>query len=150
VPALPEGVASVPPGVLTRLFDLVALIKASPGYTKAIGLELGIEVPDSSEGGGTPAPPTGPEVKAAAIMGVHGPAGRLTFVKQGHMGVYIESRRGAGDWEFLAIETNSPYNDERPMLVAGQPEVRDYRVRYWDKGTPNGPWCDIIRLTVGP
>jgi hypothetical protein len=83
-------------------------------------------------------------------MGTHGPAGRLAFVKRSHMGIYIESRRGTGDWEFLAIETNSPYWDERALLAAGQPEVREYRVRYWDKGTPNGPWCDVIRITVGP
>jgi len=151
-PTLPEGVASVPPGVLNRLFDLVAMIKASPGYTKVIGLDLGIEVPDSStQGEGEAAPDSaGPVVKGQAFLGEHGPAARLAFIKHGHMGVYIESRRGTGDWEFLAIETNSPYNDERPLLVAGQPEVREYRVRYWDRGTPNGPWCDIIRVTVGP
>jgi len=28
--------------------------------------------------------------------------------------------------------------DERPLLAAGTPEVREYRMRLWDKGTPNG------------
>ena len=36
------------------------------------------------------------------------------------MGVY-ESRRGAGVWEFLAIDTESPYMDERQLLGAGHP-----------------------------
>ena len=28
--------------------------------------------------------------------------------------------------------------DERPLLTAGTPGVREYRMRFWDKGTPNG------------
>jgi hypothetical protein len=150
-PPLPEGVASVPPGATNRLFDLVALLKASPGYTKVMGLDLGVEVPDTAGGEGMAGEDNAvPVVKGLAFLGEQGPGARLTFVKHGHMGVYIESRRGNGAWEFLAIETNSPYNDERPLLVAGQPELREYRVRYWDKGTPNGDWCDVIRVTVGP
>ena len=43
---------------------------------------------------------------------------KLAFYKYSHMGVYIESRRGTGAWEFLAIDTESPYMDERPLLVA--------------------------------
>ena len=35
-------------------------------------------------------------------------------------------------------------------LAAGQPEVREYRMRFWDKGTPNGDWTDIVRITVSP
>jgi len=27
--------------------------------------------------------------------------------------------------------------DERPLLVAGTPEVREYRMRFWDKGISN-------------
>ena len=34
------------------------------------------------------------------------------------MGVYIESRRGTGVCEFLAIDTESPYEDERPLVAA--------------------------------
>ena len=49
-------------------------------------------------------------------------------------GTYVESRCGAGAWEFLASDTESPHEDERPLLVAGQPEVREYRMRFWDKG----------------
>jgi len=35
-------------------------------------------------------------------------------------------------------------------LEAGTPEVRKYRLRFWDKGTPNGDWSDIATVTVGP
>ena len=40
--------------------------------------------------------------------------------------------------------------DERPLLVATTPEVREYRARFWDKGTPNGDWCDVGKVTVAP
>jgi len=69
---------------------------------------------------------------------------KLTFYKYNHMGVYIEGRRGTGAWEFLAIDTESP------LLVAGAPEVREYRMRFWDKGTPNGDWTDVVKVTVSP
>jgi hypothetical protein len=56
-----------------------------------------------------------------------------------------ESWRGGGAWEFLAIGTESPYLDERPLLVASQPEVREYRMRFWDKGRLNGEWTDVAK-----
>ncbi len=49
-----------------------------------------------------------------------------------------------------AIDTESPYMDERPLLVAATPEVREYRMRFWDKGTPNGDWTDVVKVTVSP
>ena len=68
--------------------------------------------------------------------------------RRGHIGIYIESRRGVGPWEFLAIDTQAPYDDDRPLLVAGTPEVREYRLRFWDKGTPNGDWTPVQKVTV--
>ena len=66
------------------------------------------------------------------------------------MGMWIESRRGTGDWEFLTTSDKSPILDDRPLLAAGQAEVREYRARFWDQGKPNGAWCDVAKLTVGP
>lgn len=37
-----------------------------------------------------------------------------------------------------------------PLLVANTPEVRKYRLRYWDKGLANGDWSDTATSTVGP
>jgi transcriptional regulator with XRE-family HTH domain len=50
------------------------------------------------------------------------------------------SRSSSGRWK----------KDERPLLVAGTPEVREYRMRFWDKGTPNGDWTDVVKVTVSP
>ena len=66
------------------------------------------------------------------------------------MGVVIESRRNGGAWEMLGIDTTSPYMDERPLLNPTAPEVREYRMRFWDKGTPNGDWTDVAKVTVSP
>jgi len=154
VPDLPEGVVPVPPGVLTpRLFDLVQQIKKTPGYTDAIGQDLGIIGPEAGVGGegaaSAPYVPV-PKFKVTAKSTVTGPQVVLEFIKHGHTGVYIESRVGNGSWEFLGTDTNSPYTDARPLQVAGQPEVRQYRMCFWDKSEPTNDWSDIATVTVGP
>ncbi|MEI7730116.1 MAG: hypothetical protein WCO56_11125 [Verrucomicrobiota bacterium] len=141
-PALPNGVVPVPPGVLVRLFAEVAEFKTKPGYTEAIGKDLGIVAAEDTS------------VHAAPTIHLETQAGqtcqlvKVVFVKYGHMGVYIESRRNNGAWEFLAIDTHSPYLDERPLLVASAAETREYRVRFWDKGEPTGDWSDVAKIAI--
>jgi hypothetical protein len=149
-PALPEGVASVPPGALNRLFDLVTVIKNSPGYNNAIGEDLGIVAPAPGDGAFAPDTQAAPGVRLQVIRGETCEAVKINFIKHGHQGVCIERQRGDGAWEFVAIDTESPYLDDLPLLAAGQPEVRKYRLRFWDKGTPNGDWSDIATVTVSP
>ena len=149
IPALPTGVASVPPGALNRLFDLVQIIKNSVGFTEAIGLDLGIV---ATTGVAMPsiAAVSAPVVKLSLVQGVANQAVKIHFHKNGHMGVWIEHQNAAGAWVFLAIDTEVPYLDDRPLAVAGTPEVRHYRLRYWDKGIANGDWSDVAAVTVGP
>lgn len=142
-PALPAGVTAALPGLPNRLFNLAAQIKLAPAYTDAIGTDLGIA-------GSEEAPKPAPKFSATPEQDGECQCVKLTFYKYGHMGVHIEGRRGAGGWEFLGIDTESPYTDERPLLVAGTPEVREYRMRFWDKGTPNGDWTDVVKVTVSP
>jgi len=144
---LPAGTAFTPPaarppGVLTRLFNQVARIKLAAGYTDVIGTDLGII------GAADTAEHPVPTFKLFLVQTATGQGVRITFTKFGHLGVVIESRRGNGTWEFLAIDTESPYLDERPLLVAGQPETREYRLRFWD-GEPNGDWSPVQKVTVG-
>jgi hypothetical protein len=143
-PAPPAGVTSVPAGALLRIFDFVQDIKNAAGYTDTIGMDLGIIGAEES------ADHPLPKMKTKVEDGVGCQCVRITFSKYGHMGVYMESRRNGGAWEFLGIDTESPYLDNRPLLVAGQAETREYRMRYWDKGTPNGDWTDVAKETVGP
>ena len=143
-PALPNGVAPVPPGVVARLFDLVSDIKHADGYTKTIGDDLGIE------GGEDATQHAVPEISADVIADSPNESVELSFTKYGHTGVYFESRRGNLGWQFLGVDTDSPYVDSRPLLAAGVPEVREYRARFWDKGEPNGDWTDVVKVTVAP
>ena len=143
-PALPAGVSVALPGVLTRIFTLIAKLKLADKYTDAIGSDLGLigSVDNGSQ--------TLPKFTATPQQGANCESVNLVFYKYGHMGVYIESRRGTGAWEFLAIDIESPYLEERPLLAAAQPEVREYRMRFWDKGTPNGDWTDVVKVTMSP
>lgn len=145
-PPVPAGVASVPAGALLRVFDFVQDIKEAAGYTEQIGSDLGVVGSEDAADHPTP------KFLLKIEQGSSCQCVRITFYKYGHMGVYIECRRGgsSAEWEFLTIDTESPYDDARPLLVAGQPEVREYRMRYWDKGTPNGDWTAIEKITVAP
>lgn len=142
-PALPAGVTAAIPGALTRIFTLVAKIKLAAGYTEAIGTDLGVIGSQETE---KPLP----KISVEAVQGTGCQCVRLRFSKYTHMGVYIEGRRAAGPWEFLSIDTQSPYLDERPLLQPTTPEIREYRIRFWDKGTPNGDWTDVVKVTVSP
>lgn len=146
-PTLPVGITAVLPGALDHTFKLVQVIKGLPGYTETIGLAMGIV------GSVTPTPPPGssiPRIKVTAIQGEDQQIAQLKFIKDGHEGIWAETRRNGGAWEFLQNSSKSPILDARPLLVAGQAEIREYRARFWDKGVPNGDWCDVAKVTVGP
>ena len=146
-PVPPAGLTAVLPGALARIFRYVKVIKGSPLYTEGIGLLLGIvgsEVPPPPPGGG------GPRINLSLNQVPSQQQVLVKFIKDGHEGVYIETRRGAGTWDFLAIHTKSPFIDDRPLLVPTQAEVREYRAMYWDQGQPNGDWCDVAKITVSP
>ena len=141
---LPGGVVPQKPGALMRIFAMVARIKLDPAYTVAAGTDMGIV---GSEDASSHA---APKFTAVVQDGIGVQAVRLGFFKYTHMGVFIESRRNAGAWEFLGIDSESPYMDERALLTPATPEVREYRMRFWDKGTPNGDWTDVAKVTVSP
>lgn len=143
-PALPAGVTAVPAGALRRIFDFVKTIKASPNYTENIGLNLGIVgQEDTSE---HPLP----EFTIKVERGGGCECAKILFKKYGRQGVVIYSRRGGGAWEMLAIDLASPYLDERPLLVAGTPEVREYRLQFYDDAAPVGDYTDPQSVTVNP
>ena len=143
-PTLPGGVVAQKPGALTRIFTMVGRIKKDPAYTEMMGTDLGIVGAQESE------QHAAPKFTAVVQDGIGVQTVKLGFFKYTHMGVYIESRRNAGAWEFLGIDTVSPYMDERALLAPATPEMREYRMRFWDKGTPNGDWTDVAKVTVSP
>jgi hypothetical protein len=133
------------PGIFKRLFAQIARIKLQPGYTRAIGEDLGIIGPEEQRKDASAAT----KVKTRVLDGTPNQMVELAFSKDGHEGVYIESRVNGGAWAQLGIDSQSPYTDNRPLLVPGTAETREYRVRYWDKGTPNGNFTPVIKVTVG-
>lgn len=142
-PPIP-ATAPVPPGALNRIFDLVQVIKRSPGYTDAIGSDLGILGEEDT------AEHLFPEFTLKAEQGSGCQCVKVRFKKFGHYAVAIYSRRGGGDWVLLGIDAATPYEDDRELLVPGQPEVREYRLRFWDGGSENGDWTGVSTITVSP
>ena len=50
----------------------------------------------------------------------------------------------------LGIDLASPYMDERELLVAGQPELREYRLQWYDDEGANGEFSPVQTATVNP
>jgi hypothetical protein len=138
----PFAYAPRPPGILLRTRALVKRIKAHASYNDAIGQDLGLIGPDDAPGG--PVKPTG-------SAGASGPyQATIEFRKNGHDAVIIEGRRGGETaFTFLAKDSFSPYVDDRPPLVPGQPERREYRMQYADRDVPVGLFSDVIGTVVG-
>lgn len=138
----PARAAEHSAGVLARLRQTVQQIKKSSAYTEVIGAELGILTPAPS------ARPDRPEnVKAEA-----GENSRVMIdcPLRGWDAVEIESKRGTGGWELLAVCLKRKYTDLRPPLAAGQPEVRDYRLRYRAGNEVQELYSDVVRVTTKP
>ena len=143
-PALPAGTTAAPAGALTRLFKTVQDIKEGTLYTTAVGSDLqiiGAEINPEDH----PVPIFFPKV----AQGATAQCVEFTIRHYSHEGVVIDSRRG-GPWEQVGITTARTFCDERPLLDPTKPEVREYRMRYWDKGIANGEWTDIAKVTVAP
>ena len=65
--------------------------------------------------------------------------------------VNIYSRRdGDGDFKFLARDTAPPYVDNRPMLVAGKPELREYKAVFVVGDQEVSQFSDEITVNCAP
>jgi hypothetical protein len=93
--------------------------KVAAGYTPAIGQDLDIVGEETDEN----LAQSRPDLKGQAYEGYV----RLRFKKGGWDGVNLYTRlEGQTAWQFLAHDTNSPYDDQRPLSVPNQPETREY------------------------
>ena len=140
LPATPEPPDNVLPGALKRLLNFIANLKTRAGFIESIGEDLGIIGATMTDD-----PDAFPKSKATAKSGQV----ILNFSKDGHLGVWVESQVGnETDWTHIAIDTSDPYNDTRPLKVAGQPEKRRYRLCFWD-GEPTRVWSPVIEVVFG-
>jgi hypothetical protein len=119
VPTPPAAYAptTTVPSIQARTRQYVGIIRAHPSYTAEIGELYGIIAARSR-------PPGTPTVKATALTDSKM---RLAVGKARYDVVAIDSRRGGGAWEQIGISMTREYIDSRPPLVAGAPEIREYR-----------------------
>ena len=140
---LPPSVAH---GCLRRIFAYIGKeIKGSAGFTNAIGTNMRVVSP----------PPVALDLNAAkptftAEALVAGEV-RLKWLKGAFDGVTIEGRApGSATWTPLGVDHFSPFVDTRDNATPGQPEVREYRLRYLLKDEPVGEWSDTASVTTKP
>jgi hypothetical protein len=110
---------------LQELSNTAIVIKRHPQFTDNIGDELGIMGSNVPYQRST----LRSDIRATAYPGLV----EIRFKKRGQTGGGVFSRlQGADNWELLGNTAVSPFVDNRPLAVAGKPEIREYIVRCWD------------------
>lgn len=124
-----------------RVRAVARRVKSHPGYTTAIGEQLGVIGPEDT----TDLNLAKPTLKAPSVLPG---AVTITFNKSVSSGVRLTSKRGGEtSFAFLAVDTASPYVDSRPNLVPG-PETRQYQAQYLDGDEAVGLVSDTLTVTV--
>jgi hypothetical protein len=109
---------------LGRARALTRRIKAHPAYTAALGNLLGIVGPEDTTDLSAVAPIISGSDRTGGVV-------QVDFVKLTSDGVNLYSKRdGDADFVFLARDTATPYIDNRPLLTAGKPEIREYKAMF--------------------
>lgn len=129
-------------GMWPQLLRLIERTRNSAGFTEAMAEDLGVAVISGS--------PTLGDPTFEAIAQPNNEV-RINWVKGASSGVIGESQRGTETtWTVLGTDTSSPYLDSRDALVAGQPEVRRYRIRYLVGDEAVGNYSAIVSVTTIP
>lgn len=118
------------------------ILKASPAMTDTISTDLQVV--------GT-ADDFNPETYKPVITGQpFSGFNRLKFTKKGVDGLKFYSRlKGQTAWKFLALDTNSPYDDYNPPATPGVAEVREYQAFGVIDDEQIGQPSDIVSVTFG-
>ncbi|HEY5297079.1 MAG TPA: hypothetical protein VIK59_04075 [Verrucomicrobiae bacterium] len=123
---------------------LAQRIKKSTAYTQPLGNMLGIEGPQDS------VDMTLQKPTLDATPGLGGVV-EIGFNKMDAEGVHIYGMRdGDAGFTLLASETHSPYVDNRPLLTAGKPEVRQYKATFFLGKSEIGLASDVVPATAAP
>ncbi len=126
---------------------LAGTLRHYPGITPAMLADLEMTGFDT-------AAPTSGQAKVAAQtpilkLSLDGGHAKIDFEKHGHQGIHLYCRRGTEtEYTFLGADTYAPYLDNRPNLVAGQAEQRDYYAFYMDHDHANGAQSAAFSLAV--
>jgi hypothetical protein len=123
---------------------MVRRIKAAPTYTVALGELCGIIGPENTTDLSTAKP-------LIAGLDKRGGHVEISFNLLTSEGVNIYSQRdGDTDFKLLSRDTHSPYVDNRPMLVAGKPELRQYRAIFVVGDQEVSQFSDDLTVNCAP
>lgn len=139
-PALGVAPAAVPPGIFARASALAARIKKHPGYTDALGQDLGIIGAEQTVDLNALKP-----VLRLTLQAGHPNVG---WIKQGMDGLEILVDREAGAFAFLAFDTIPDYLDTAPLPAPGTSAVWKYKAIYRLNDEQVGQWSDAATVSV--
>ncbi len=149
VPAIGGFTAPFPPlkpGCLDRFLKLARRYKAAAGYTKQIGIALGID----DAGGDSVSPDS--LVAALSVRDLGNYQLDAVFKKQGMSAMLIQYRqKGTEKWLDLKTALQSPVKaDIPPPATEGAAVQIELRARLLDGNQEVGAWSPIYPLTVNP
>lgn len=143
LPGQPPTLA--PSNAIGYLQKMIQLLKVQPTYSPSVGVGLQIVTSAAQRISEENAKPSG------KIKSLTNSVLRIDWVKRGFDGVIIESRRGDElEYTELSRDFQSPFIDTRPPLVAGQPEIRYYRLIYIFNDKPYGKYSNIFEMVTMP
>lgn len=139
-PVLGTATALVPPNIFGRLGALIARIKKHPGYTNAIGQDLGIIGAEQ-----TVDPSSLKPIRERTLEAGHPNVG---WTKQGMDGLEIRVDRGTRTFSFLAIDTVPDYLDTAPLPAPGTSAIWKSKAVYRFKDEQVGQWSNVASISV--
>jgi hypothetical protein len=126
----------------TQASKMVKNIKNADGFDPVQAKKLRIEGPEDTTDL-TQAMPV------LTVEAVNGGVVKVYFPKPHAEGVHIQSKVGnQADFTLLASATHSPFIDNRPLAVAGQPETRSYRAIYFQGKAEFGLMSTVVVATA--
>lgn len=127
-----------------RVRAMVRRIKAHPKYTEALGNLIGIVGTEISVDLSEAKPVLTAIDQTAGVVA-------LSFQKNKSEGVNIYCQReNEAEFVFLARHTAPRYTDNRPLLIAGKPELRRYSAIFVQKDHEVGLFSDELVVTCSP
>ncbi|MFZ1699468.1 MAG: hypothetical protein WBO10_08960 [Pyrinomonadaceae bacterium] len=142
-PVFPVGGAvTYTRGTVTQFFALRELIVASPGYTDAIGEDLGIVGAESSK---TPEASLKPEFKTVTAAGTWI---NVTGSMKGMDAMRVEYAPKNGEFRTVAFLTNTPGGFQVATKEPDQPENGQIRAVYIKKNADVGSWSANYPVTL--
>lgn len=136
------GTVTYQKGVVKQIFALRDLIVASPGYTPAIGEDLGIV--------GTYTTPSSPDTMTPQFKAVttSGYSVNLTGSMQGMDAMRVEYAPKGGEFRTVAFLTNTPGGFQVTPSAPGQPETGYVRAVYIKRNVEVGNFSADYPVTV--